>query len=82
MWIRGGGQTLIHKMWIKNMFVFFNPSLMCYNINGNGVWVTSYGLPKFFSDKSPEGCSHFSRDVLTPILFVGHRQRRNKFHVL
>ena len=26
MWIRGGGKTLIHKMWIKNMF-FFNPSL-------------------------------------------------------
>ena len=22
----GGGKTLIHKMWIKNMF-FFNPSL-------------------------------------------------------
>ena len=28
MWIRGGGgKTLIHKMWIKNMF-FFNPSLI------------------------------------------------------
>ena len=23
----GGGKTLIHKMWIKNMFVFLNPSL-------------------------------------------------------
>ena len=23
----GGDKTLIHKMWIKNMFVFFNPSL-------------------------------------------------------
>ena len=22
MWIRGGGKTLIHKMWIKNMFFF------------------------------------------------------------
>ena len=30
MWIRGGrggGKTLIHKMWIKNMFFFLNPSL-------------------------------------------------------
>ena len=26
MWIRVGGKTLIHKMWIKNTF-FLNPSL-------------------------------------------------------
>ena len=25
MWIRGGGKTLINKMWIKRLF--FNPSL-------------------------------------------------------
>ena len=27
MWIRGGGKTLIHKMWIICRFLFFNPSL-------------------------------------------------------
>ena len=26
MWIRGGGKTLIHKMWIKKTF-FFTPPL-------------------------------------------------------
>ena len=26
----GGGKTLIHKMWIKNMFFFLNPSLSMF----------------------------------------------------
>ena len=27
MWIRGGGKTLIHKMWIKRLVFFIEPSL-------------------------------------------------------
>ena len=44
MWIRGGGKTLIHKMWIKNMFLFLNPSLIGLQQNcGNCILPTKLG---------------------------------------